>query len=235
LRSDAVKTRTPECRKCVFLKSMLASRMAPASIDAVCSSMRLLRVKKRRLLHREGDPATQLYTVRSGSVKLFKFDESGREHVTAVLESGDIFGFEAMFLEPYAGSAAALTPSELCVASAGDIASLLASAPRLTFELTRYLWGRMASTFEREIHVSGPGARAKVAGLLLYRLDRAEDGSRDVMHHLSLRELGASLGLAPETVCRALSDLKAEGVIEPLPGGVRVLDAVALRLRARSG
>lgn len=213
---------------------MLASKMATASIDAVCSSMRLLRVKKRRLLHREGDPGTQLYALRSGSVKLFKLDESGREHVTAVLESGDIFGFEAMFGEPYAGAAAALTPSELCIASAGDIASLLASTPRLTLDLTRYLWGRMASMFERQVHVSGPGARAKVAGFLLHRLEQAENESKEVTHHLSLRELGASLGISGETVCRVLSDLKAEGVIEPISGGVRVVDPVTLCLRARS-
>jgi len=229
-----VKARTGDCRNCIFLKSMVAGRMAAGSIDEICSRLRLRRVPRGKLLHREGDEATQLYALRSGRVKLFKFDEAGREHVTAVLESGDLFGFEAIFGASYAGAAATLTASEVCVASAADIAALLGTTPRLTLDFTRYLWERMARMYERQVRVSGPGARAKVAGFLLHHLPRGGHGPADVTHDLSLRELGASLGLAPETVCRALSGLRAEGVIERRPRGVRVRDVARLRRYARA-
>ena len=68
---------------------------------------------------------------------------------------------------------------------------------------------------------------------MLHQLPREAGADTSVDHHMNLRELGSALGLAPETVCRALGDLKAEGIIESGPGSVRVCDVRALRLRAR--
>jgi CRP-like cAMP-binding protein len=210
---------------------MVSARLPAATVDAICSRMRLREVGRRRVLHREGEPATQLYAIRAGRVKLFKVDEAGREHVTAVLESGDLFGFESVFGEPYGSSAATLVASELCLAS--DLKSLAHAIPDFPMDLVRYLSDRIARMHERQVYVAGPGARAKVAGFLLHHLP-AEPGPVPVVtHHLNLREMGAALGLTPETVCRALSDLRAEGILDGHPGGARIRDLPGLRRSAR--
>jgi CRP-like cAMP-binding protein len=185
------------------------------------------------VLHREGEPAARLYAVRAGRVKLFRLDEAGREHVTAVLESGDLFGFESVFGGPYKSSAATLAESELCLASASDLRSLARTVPNFAMDLARYLWDRIERMHERQVYVAGPGARAKVAGFLLHQLPAEPKGDPVVTHHLNLREMGAVLGLTPETVCRALSELKAKGILASHRGGARVRDLRGLRRNAR--
>lgn len=212
---------------------MAGAGLPAATVDAICARMRLREIPRRRLLYREGEPALNVHAVRSGRVKLFRLDEAGREHVTAVLESGDLFGLESVFGDACADSAATLVPTEICLASAADLKSLFGTIPNFGLDLARYLWDRIARMHERQVHVAGPGAEAKVAGFLLHHLRNGDGKAPVVTHHLSLREIGATLALSAETVCRALSVLKAEGILDGHPGGVRVRDLPRLRRRAR--
>ncbi len=228
-----IKARTPDCGKCLFLRCMAGTRLPAATVDAICAGMRLREVAGRVVLHREGQPAERLYALRAGHVKLFSVDEAGREHVTAILETGDLFGFESVFGGTYGSSAATLVASEVCLATASDLRTLARTVPDLGMDLARYLWSRIERMHARQVHVAGPGARAKVAGFLLHHLPAEPKGQPVVTHHLNLREIGAVLGLTPETVCRALSELKAEGVLARHPGGARIRDLRRLRRTAR--
>jgi DNA-binding IclR family transcriptional regulator len=54
-----------------------------------------------------------------------------------------------------------------------------------------------------------------------------------VANDLTLADLGGILGMSPETACRVLSNLKSRGIVETLPGGIRVRDVRRLRRVAR--
>ena len=91
------------------MSSLRDAGVQPSTIQAICSSMWLNRAQRKQILFSEGNGATHLYAIRSGKVKLYQADVSGRARVTAILESGDLFGFEAIFDDAYDSFAEAIT------------------------------------------------------------------------------------------------------------------------------
>jgi len=231
------KVRTADCRKCVIMSSLRDAGVRGSTIQAICESMWLNRARRRQLIYSEGNGATHLYAIRSGRVKLLKTDAAGRPHVTGVLESGDLFGFEAIFDETYDSFAEALTDCELCLASADQLKRLVADVPRIATDLARYLHRQLTRTRDRQVAVTATGATAKVAGFLLHSVewsDVDEDDDPTVARDLTLGDLGGILGISPETACRVISDLKANGVVETQPAGILVRDHDRLRRLART-
>lgn len=229
------KARVPGCSKCLFLRSLRESGASTEAINALCSRMWLHRVSKRQTLHREGTRATHLYAIRSGSVKLANVDANGREHVTAVLGAGDLFGFQAVFGRAYTSTATSLTDCELCLASDYDLKGLIEERAGFALELSRYLHHQLELTRERQAFLGLPTVSAKVAGYLLHCLAQgagAGDQGNSVAHDLTLGDLGAFLGVSPETVCRSLGKLKSEGIIESGPSAIHIRNVSALRRRA---
>jgi CRP/FNR family transcriptional regulator len=198
------------------MSSLREAGVGSSTIQAICQSMWLNRAQRKQLLYCEGNGATHLYAIRSGKVKLLNSDTSGRTRVTAILESGDLFGFEAIFDYAYDSFAEALTDCELCLASADQLKRLVAEVPSIATDLARYLHHQLSRTRERQMVVTATGASAKVAGC-----------------DVTLGDLGAMLGLSPEAACRVLSSLKADGIVETRPAGILVRDVDSLRRMAR--
>lgn len=235
-RSDregtGVKARVPGCARCLFLRSFRESGASAAAIDGLCERMWLSRFPERQTLHLEGSRATHLYAIRSGRVKLAKVDANGREHVTAVLGTGDLFGFEAVFGRAYTSSAHALTDCEICLAYDHDLKGLIEECPQFVIDLSGYLHHQLEQTRERQAYLGLPTVSAKIAGYLLHCLaygPGASDQENTVAHDLTLGDLGAMLGVSPETVCRSLGKLKAQGIIESGPSAIHIRNVRALR------
>jgi len=226
------KALSADCEHCLLLKSLRAAKCTAETTSALCQRMWLSRVKRRQILYSEGNRAVQLFALRSGAVKLVTYDAGGREHVTSILQSGDLFGFEALFGEAYLTGAEALSDSEICVASHEELRDMLAAAPNLALDFARYLHRQLVQARERQAFLGVLGARARLAGYLLHRLAGRPDAAT-VSNDLTLDELGGLLGLAPETVCRALAELRSRGVIETGKAQIEVRDVGELRRVAR--
>lgn len=225
------KVRTADCRNCLLRKSLVDARVSPPTVRAICDRMWLNRVRRRQILSTEGNRCTHVFAIRSGKVKLVRVNTAGRESVVGILESGDLFGLEALFDRAYATGAEALTDCELCSASGGELAALMADVPRVAIDLVRYLHRRLQQALSCQVYLSAPQARARVAAYLLRDL-HPDDRDPEVARELTLKELGAVLGLAPETVCRVLGTFRDRGVIAMEPAAIRIRDADALRRTA---
>ena len=218
------------------MSSLRSAGVPTATIQASCERMWLNRVQPKQLIFSEGNGATHLYAIRSGKVRLLKSDAGGRSRVTAILQSGDLFGFEAIFDDAYDSCAEALTACELCLASADQLKRLVADEPRIGADFARYLHRQLLRTRDQQAAIVATGAAAKVAGYLLHSLHWSErkDG-RDplVARDLTLSDLGGILGISPETTCRVLSQLKSSGIVEARPAGILVRDVDRLHRMAR--
>ncbi len=95
------KVRTADCGQCKIWDSLIRAGLPRASVRAICERMWLNLAKKGQTLYLEGNRASHLFALRRGTVKLIKLDAGGREHVTAILGTGSLFGFEAAFDQAY--------------------------------------------------------------------------------------------------------------------------------------
>jgi CRP/FNR family transcriptional regulator len=219
------------------MSSLREAQVRPATIHAICDSMWLNRARRGQILYCEGNGATHLYAIRTGRVKLLKTYASGRTRVAAILESGDMFGFEAVFDRAYEYQAEALTNCELCLASADQLKRMVADVPRIATDLARYLHHQLSRARDRQVALAATGASAKMAGYLLHSLACTEPdtgGPPQVAHDLTLKDLGGILGISPETACRVLSSLKAEGIVAQCADGIELRDVETLQRMARA-
>jgi CRP-like cAMP-binding protein len=105
----------------------------------------------------------------------------------------------------------------------------LTQEPALSVKLVNMLSAGQVRAFEQMTSVGRRTARERVAHLLLDLARRAQtsaaDGERfEVTMPLMLSHIGDALGLATETVCRCLGELKRAGILVFSAGRLEVLD-----------
>jgi len=114
---------------------------------------------------------------------------------------------------------------------------VLAAQPALALELITLLGRRLRDTFDVIQAVSTPGARSRLASALLALVpDAYLAGPRPrVELPVSSHEFAGALGMAPETLSRALSELVGQGLVRRIRSGrLELLDLAGLERAARS-
>ena len=234
LTAAACKPRSSDCSRCLVLRGLQRAGLPASAVGALCERLWLVRARRRQLLFLEGNRATHLFVLRGGRVKLSRHDQSGAEHIVEILESGAVFGSEAIFGMDYGASAEALQDAEVCVGTRQEIDALLDQAPSFALSLARYLQEQVNDARARQACLGAVGARGRLAAWLLHEVKRRDPSGDSTPYDLTLAEYGAILGTAPETVCRALKDLRTRGIVEVSDGVLRLLDEARLSRIARS-
>jgi CRP-like cAMP-binding protein len=193
---------------------------------------------KGECLWREGETPGLLVAIRSGRVKTYRVLPTGGTVTVFIFLPGDVFGFLPLLDGgPYPASAEAVEPVEADVMPRSVFQQILAAEPALAIELVGLLGHRLRQAFDVIRSVSIPGARSRVASALLALVpDPRPPGARTrVRLPVSAHEFAGALGIAPETLSRAISSLARGGVLRRFrPGRLEILDLPALERAARS-
>ena len=166
----------------------------------------------------EGDPADRFHRVLSGTVAGYKATADGRRQIVAFFFPGDLVGLTVG--ERYAYGAEALDRASVCSVPRTRMGELSRQSPTLRDDLLVALDREVAATQERLLWLGRKTARERIACFLLECAQRCGapeiDGSQTVRLPMSQLEIGDYLGLASETVSRALAQLARDGVIDVL-------------------
>lgn len=164
----------------------------------------------------EGDPATDLYNVVRGTVKLYKLLPDGRRQVTGFLYPGDFLGIALN--DVYAYSAEAIEPLELCRFPRRGLEALLAEFPRLQRRLLGDAAHELVTAQDQMLLLGRKTARERVASFLLSlsrRAARRHAPASPVDVPMSRTDIADFLGLTTETVSRAITGLTRAKLIAP--------------------
>lgn len=177
-------------------------------------------------LLREGEFPHFVYRVISGSVHLSRSHEYGRDYIIADLGPGEIFGI-ASVLENAKYHYAARTMSEVScqLLPAKSLLDLINTDRSVTEALMRLLAGRVVEHSERLVHQAYDSVRRRTA---LVVCDLHEKYGAQAIG-LSREELAQMVGSTKESVIRALSDFKREGLLSTEGKSIVVHDVEALR------
>lgn len=175
---------------------------------------------------REGEFPHFIYQVISGNVHLSRSHEYGRDYIIAELGPGEIFGIPTILERaPFHYTAKAINEVSCQMLPTKALLDLINTDRSVTEALMRLLAGRLVEHSERLVHQAYDSVRRRTA-LVVCDLYEKYDGSP---LELSRDELAQMVGSTKESVIRALSDFKREGLLTTEGKTIRVQEVVALR------
>jgi CRP-like cAMP-binding protein len=183
----------------------------------------VISVKKGGAVFNEGEPAQNYYQVIEGTVRVYKLMEDGKRQIVAFALPGDFFGFVAD--GTYDFSADAITPVTLRRVSKAQEAALFCKDPTFCQRLFSTVRDQLVAAQLRLVVIGRKTAVARVASFLDMLCKRRKSSSSTLTLDLPMSrdDIGDYLGLASETVSRALTQLRKSRVIDlPTPQHVLV-------------
>ena len=199
-----------------------------ASLAAAAKRRRFARGQA--IFHKD-DPATHLFVIAAGSVKISIQEETGREVLVAVYRGGDVFGELALFDEgPRSATVTALTDTIAYTLSGSDLFVVLEKNPKAMRELlarltriVRRLSGQVGDFVFLDLE-------SRVAKYLL-DLGELSPGKREV--ELTQDDLASFVGGTRAAVNRCLADLEKVGAITVGRRHIEIGDPEKLRSQIR--
>jgi len=158
-------------------------------------------------IFRRGDPGTQIYVVRTGSVELSRV-VNGRRVILQLLRPGDVFGdVQALLGRQVPFDARAVDDSAVLSIRGSKLMDLLQTRPRVAQRWFISMAERMAGLQDRLGDLLAGRLESQLASILL------REAGRDGQVHLSQSHLGEMLGVPRSSVQRVLKSLESAGVV----------------------
>ena len=189
-------------------------------LDAVVRRAVLRLYEKGAFIYVEGETVPGIYIVVSGTVRLFRTSEDGREqdlfHASASESLNDASAFDG---KPTIATAQAIEPTMLVLISSDALAALMRDHPQIASAVIREMAARLRDLARLAGDLSLRRVVSRMAGILL-RLA----GTRPVAELPTRNELAAMVGTVREVATRTLRQLEAAGVLRLEGRSVSILD-----------
>ncbi len=238
-RRTPLETETIEPHMCsVDLRLQILSRVpffAGLDSDALAAVNRLFRERGHEAgatIFCAGDKATHLYVVADGKVKIMRHTLSGQDVLLDILVRGEFFGsLSALGDERYPDTAQAQTMSCVLEITAKDFQTVLQRYPSAALSALNIVAARLKAAHETIRQLSAHPVESRLASTLLKLADKVGErrgGEVLIQMPLSRQDLAAMTGATTETVSRAMSQFRKDGLIHTGRQWVSIADSDAL-------
>jgi CRP/FNR family transcriptional regulator, cyclic AMP receptor protein len=185
------------------------------------------------ILCNEGDPATHLYVLMAGWVKILSVTSDGQELVLALRGHGDIVGELAGQATGYrTATVQAIDLVHALTVGYDRFSSFLDSNPGAAHSYRRVVtqrWSDSAAMLRRRSVTNGSQRLAALLLELARQHGSVADGGSDVVMLLSQGELASLAGTSRASVTRALSNWRNRGIIRTGQKHLTITDPASLR------
>lgn len=193
--------------------------LQPAEIGAVAAMGWSQRTSRGQIIYCEGEILPHLYVIESGSVKLVRASEDGKELIVGLLGRGECFGNVA-HSQPSGCFAQALEDSTLFAVPRQTLRRVAASKPSFALDLLELAERQSTAAQAHAARLAFDTVPQRLAQLLL-RISDPRYGT--LRYPVNQTDLANLIGSSRETVCAILSRLRRRGVVSIVKGRIRVL------------
>jgi CRP/FNR family transcriptional regulator len=211
----------------------LLAALSPESQAEFRRLVRLKTVPARTTLVSEGEEASEIGYVLSGTLAMTKLLADGRVHIIGLLVPRDLYG--RLFDGPYRYNIEAVSEAQLICLNRQAFERLLSQEAEAERLLLVQVIEELEASHEWILLLNGPKVMNRVASFLIIlarrRLDHAAAPERplEVQLPLSRNDLACYLGTRPETLSRTFHELADLGILRFLdPNHFEILDLSAL-------
>lgn len=172
------------------------------------------------VIYHAGDPAEEIYEVRSGLVKLVTYMSNGRQRIVRLHGARDWIGLAGFLLQSHEHTAVAVTPVEVRCRQVGDYPLWNRGGGPHYRNLLEVLYRHLRKA-DLWIERFATGCiRSRVAHLVNY-LSEMEYGPGSMkVRLLTCEEMAAILGATTESVSTVLAEFKRNGALKLLGSAV---------------
>jgi CRP-like cAMP-binding protein len=178
---------------------------------------RVVVLDRGRTVFRRDDPATAVYEVLNGRIRLERIPEDGSVLVLGVLLPGDGLAEASIFGRRYHCDAVAEVSSRLALYERARLLDRLVREPELA---SRWLARASAEIRRLRALLEVRGIRPLTARVMAWLRLRDEVFSGRPVESRPLRAVADELGVSPEAFYRALAQLESEGLVRRVNGGI---------------
>src|SRR5689334_13416781 len=212
------------CQGCEVRDRAVCGVLDCASLARFKSLGWTLKLAPGQALFHEGDPATRVFTLTRGTLKLYKLLADGRRQVTGFLHPGDFLGISVD--DEHAFSAEALEEAQLCWFPRNRFDDFVDDHSAMERELYRTAAHELAAAQQQFVLLGRKTATERLASFVLLLSRRAQGVGRPsnvVRLPMSRTDIADYLGLTKETVSRVISTLKRDRVVR-----LQAVDAIEI-------
>ena len=208
----------PQGHPCFGCEVRFTAMCRALDSDDLASMRRLgwtLNLRSGQPLFHEGDPATRVFTLTRGALKLYKLLPDGRRQVTGFMFPGDFLGITVD--DEHAFTVEAVAESQLCWFPLSRFGEFAEAHPQLERELYRLAAHELAAAQAQMVLLGRKTAEERLASFFMMLLGRAEKPAGQLVRMIDLPmsriDIADYLGLTKETVSRVLASLKSKRVV----------------------
>lgn len=193
--------------------------------------------KKGEVIYYEDTPAFGFYYIKSGTVKIFSSDNTGKEVILRLASSGDIFGHGNLLgHKNHMNSAQAIEESTCHFIDGNEFHNLMMRNPALMVTIMKKVGRELTIIQDRCVDLMKKNVRERLASyfhyMTMYHSEHTDQGMK-IRIHLSREEIASIIGTAHETAIRFIGEFKEMGLIREEDRFFYILDQERLRSLGR--
>jgi CRP/FNR family transcriptional regulator, cyclic AMP receptor protein len=196
---------------------------AQAFLDSAGVARKVADFRKKETIFTQGDPAKNVLYIQKGGVRLSVVNETGKEAVVAILESGDFFGEGCLAGQPVRiGSATAITATSVLLIEKKEMLRVLHTEHALSDRFISYMLSRNIRIEEDLVDQLFNSSEKRLARtlLLLARYGK-EDKPQKMVPKVSQEMLAEMIGTTRSRVNFFMNKFRKLGFIK-YNGGLHI-------------
>lgn len=219
----------------VLLKSQLFGGLSEDHLEEIKKISVDKYFNKGEIIFFDGDEGNGFYLVVEGSVNVYKVSPEGKEQIFHIVKEGETIGAVPVFSgKSFPANARAISKSHLLFFPREKFINLITNNPSLTMNILALLSMRLREFTIQIENLSLKEIPGRIAAYMLYLSE--EQGDKDFIKlNISKLQLAGILGTGPESLSRALGNMKSRKLIEEEGYNIRLVNRGALEALAEDG
>ncbi|SFC07719.1 fumarate/nitrate reduction transcriptional regulator Fnr [Pseudoalteromonas denitrificans] len=168
-------------------------------------------------LYKAGSKVESIFAIRSGSFKSYIITDEGEEQITNFHLAGDLLGFDSLADMKHKSYSQAMETGMICEIPLDTLDTLSNKIPHLRRQVLRIMSKEINEGQKMLLQLNKNTAEQRLAiyiSNLSKRFGQRGFSDKDIILTMTRGEIGNYLGLTVETVCRLLSKLQKENIIQ---------------------
>lgn len=222
------------CELCE-LRGLFFESLEGEHLEKICSGKVEKDFVQGESIIKEGTLIKNFTYLKSGLVKLYRSDHTGKEQIITIAKPFDYVSILSVFSnDHYNYSVAALEDSVTCNINMNDIRSIVTDNGNLALSLLK----RMSKVADKiildSLKIRTKHLRGRVAHLLLY-FSQEVYFSQEFGLPLSRKEMAEYVGMTTENVIRTLSEFRRDGILKIYGKTIQIVNVETLKSIAEFG